>query len=83
MGGITNTNRLAQVLSYTSLPDVCRLMALFPNDYLRTVINHAVAGWFKPQSWHFWHYKLGITPVGGTVPPLPERNIVCEDLNLN
>lgn len=66
---------VAQVMDRGTLSDAAKIVRVFGDDYLRNVIANARAGWFHPKSWHYWHYKLGLTRIGDVVPPLPRRII--------
>lgn len=66
---------VAQVMNFGGLADVVLLLNAFDEDYLRTVLISAKAGWFEPESWAYWHYKLHVTAIGQQVPPLPKRII--------
>lgn len=64
----------AQVMNTGEFADVMTLSEALGDDVLRRVIGGAEAGWFDDRSWHFWHYRLNLAPVG-QVPPLPVRRI--------
>jgi hypothetical protein len=57
-----------------TLEDIAALRRNFTREELALVLRNALIGWFRPQSWHYWHYVLLDTPVGG-VPPLPSRRM--------
>lgn len=63
---------IAQVMDLGSLEDLVALETVAGTDALVETINQAEAGWFSPQSWHYWHYRLGLC-IPGAVPPLPVR----------
>lgn len=63
---------IAQVMNIGTWEDALILMEIFPPDALKHALKNAEAGWFRPRSWHFWHYRLGLADVG-KVPPLPVR----------
>jgi hypothetical protein len=65
---------VAQVMELGDIRDNERLIELAGRPHLRDILTHAEAGWFSPRSWHFWHYRLGLS-APGEVPPLPERKI--------
>lgn len=74
-GCITDNSEriIAQLMDIGDYEDVQKMLALFDEDYLRTIIQKAQAGWFNIRSWHYWHYKLNLVDFGN-VPPLPKRN---------
>ena len=57
---------LAQVMDMGDYRDVMRVLDDLGEEPLRDVLAHAEAGWFKPRSWSYWHYRLGIVDPGGT-----------------
>jgi hypothetical protein len=64
----------AQVMNLGTWDDCVVLVETLGEDYLREVLQRAEAGEFSPRSWHYWHYRLGVTEVGvGEVPPMPVR----------
>jgi hypothetical protein len=63
---------LAQVMDIGDHDDVERLSNLVGEDRLRDVIAHAEAGQFRPRSWAYWHYRLGLAEVE-QVPEMPRR----------
>ncbi|HEY6236568.1 MAG TPA: hypothetical protein VIW69_15825 [Candidatus Elarobacter sp.] len=64
---------LAQVMDIGDYGDVLRVLENLGEEPLRDVLAHAEAGWFKPRSWSYWHYRLGVVDPGGPIPPLPKR----------
>mgnify|MGYP001608610284 CR=1 FL=1 len=64
---------IAQVMDIGDYDDVQLLAKQVGDNVLREVLTHAEAGQFRPRSWAYWHYRLGICGVGDTVPPLPTR----------
>ena len=63
---------LAQVMDIGDHDDVERLARLVGDDGLRDVIAQAEAGQFRPRSWAYWHYRLGLADVE-QVPEMPKR----------
>ena len=63
---------VAQVMNIGSFADLQRLDEMVGEDGLRLVLSQAEAGQFTPRSWHYWHYRLGLSRPG-EVPPLPIR----------
>ena len=69
-------NRLiAQVMNMGTYEDTQSLERLVGNDLLREVVLHAEAGWFRPRSWSYWHYRLGLIEPGDVPPPMPKRQL--------
>ena len=65
---------IAQVMNMGNYNDVLELTSIVHVETLKTVILTAEAGWFSPESWHFWNYRLGLCEPG-KVPPLPQKKI--------
>lgn len=63
---------IAQVMDIGDFFDMQELAVLVGDDELREVIAHAQAGWFRPRSWAYWHYRLELCEVD-QVPALPVR----------
>lgn len=61
----------AQMMTLGTMEDLRWLMSVTTDDDLRKVLRIAPAGIFNGRAWHFWHYRLGMTPV----PELPKRPI--------
>ncbi len=66
---------LAQVMDIGDFDDVLRVLDHLGEAPLRDVLAHAEAGWFKPRSWSYWHYRLGVVDPGAPVPALPKRAV--------
>jgi hypothetical protein len=62
---------LAMLMTYGTLEDTRWLLANYPPEALRDALRQAPSGIFNGRSWHFWHLKLGVEPVG----PLPVRRL--------
>jgi len=65
---------MAQVMELGNYEDVLQLTQTAGPASLKDVILTAEAGWFSPESWHFWNYRLDLCEVGH-VPPLPQKKI--------
>jgi len=65
----------AQVMDIGDYEDVQRLAHAVGDDVLRDVLTHAEAGQFRPRSWAYWHYRLGLCRPQDPVPPPPARHI--------
>jgi hypothetical protein len=66
---------IAQVMNIGTFEDVSLLMDMVGADELRQVLRVAEAGQFDDRSWHYWHYRLGLTESDAAPPPLPVRAI--------
>jgi len=64
---------IAQVMNIGTIEDTSTLETLLPSGTLQDVLRHAQPGWFRPKSWTFWHYRLGLIQPGDEVPELPAR----------
>jgi hypothetical protein len=64
---------IAQVMDIGDHDDVQALARQVGDDALREVLAHAQAGWFRPRSWAYWHYRLGLAAVD-QVPAAPVRH---------
>jgi hypothetical protein len=65
---------VAQVMNMGDWNDVCRLVDYVGDEGLCRVIKQAEIGMFNERSWHYWHYRLGLTKMG-CVPALPARKL--------
>jgi len=65
---------VAQVMDKGGFEDFRLLESTFGVESMRAAILHAQPGWFRPRSWYFWHYRLGLTPWGDPPPPIPTRS---------
>jgi hypothetical protein len=63
---------VAQVMNLGTFEDVQLLVQMMGEERLKLVLRSAEAGQFTPRSWHYWHYRLGLSRPG-EVPPLPVR----------
>lgn len=64
---------IAQVMDIGDHADVEALASRIGDEALRAVLRQAQPGQFRPRSWTYWHYRLGMSAVG-QVPPLPARH---------
>ncbi|MDG4550451.1 MAG: hypothetical protein P9F19_13330 [Candidatus Contendobacter sp.] len=64
---------LAHVMTYGAAEDLRALDGSVDADALREVLLDPPPGIFDGRSWAYWHYRLGLTPPGQPVPPLPQR----------
>jgi len=65
---------IAQVMDIGDFTDMMACASLVGDAVLRDVIAHAEAGWFRPHSWAYWHYRLGLANDEDQIPPLPIRS---------
>ena len=69
---------LAQVMDIGTLGVLDRIEATFSVETLAGILAVAQPGWFRPQSWSYWHYRLGIIPTNEEPPPPPRRGFYDE-----
>lgn len=62
---------IAQLMTLGTLEDTRWLRATFSAEELADVLNHPPPGVFTGRAWHYWHIRLGISPI----PALPVREI--------
>ena len=62
---------LARVMVFGTWEDICLVLETYAEGSFREALQSAPGGLFDNRSWHYWHHRLGITPV----PPLPQRSI--------
>jgi hypothetical protein len=65
---------VAQVMNIGDFADVAAVLNVVGEEQARDIVMHGEAGQFSPRSWHYWHYRLGLSEPG-CVPPLPERRV--------
>ncbi|MGQ0751531.1 MAG: hypothetical protein ACT4PS_13425 [Betaproteobacteria bacterium] len=65
---------MSQVMELGDYDDVSRLVSTLGRDALVAALRAAEPGRYSARSWTYWHYRLGLAPLGA-VPPLPERVI--------
>lgn len=66
---------IAQVMDIGTFEDIQNLVRLVGEEQLASVLRHAEVGWLRPQSWAYWHYRLGLVQVKEPLPPEPQRSI--------
>jgi len=66
---------IAQVMDIGDYDDLLLLIQSVGEDYLREVLTNAEAGQFRPKSWHYWHYRLGLSQTPEQIPPMPKRKV--------
>lgn len=62
---------VAQLMTLGTLEDTQWLRSRFSRDQLENTLHNAPAGVFTGRAWHYWHIRLGISPI----PALPSRQI--------
>ncbi len=55
--------------------DVQGLERALGMDCLAPVVRQAEIGWFRPQSWSYWHYRLGLVDKTARPPPMPMHTL--------
>lgn len=63
---------VAQVMNIGTFEDLQSLDEIVGEEGLARALSQAEAGQFNPRSWHYWHYRLGLSRPG-EVPSLPIR----------
>jgi len=66
---------IAQVMDIGDWEDVQRLAGLVGEDELRRVLTGAEAGQFRPRSWAYWCYRLGLASADQPPPAPPARRV--------
>lgn len=66
------TRFLAQVMALGTLDDVLAAQKEYPEEAWKKALRNAPPGVMDARSWHFWHYRFGMTPV----PSLPVREFM-------
>lgn len=61
----------ARIMDMGTFEDVQGLVATLGTDRLVTVVRQAEIGWFRPHSWNYWHYRLGVIKTTEEPPPMP------------
>ena len=64
---------IAQVMNLGTWDDVRRMEEIVSRDGFVDALEHAEPGWFSPDKWHFWHYRLGLAQQPEDMPPVPVR----------
>ena len=64
---------IAQIMNIGDYYDVQTLVAHIDKSVLCNVLTNAQPGQFNHRSWHYWHYRLGLTAIGASVPTIPMR----------
>lgn len=67
---------IAQVMDIGDFDDIILITNHLGEETLHQVLTQAQAGWLRPKSWYFWHYRLGLCDEEDLVPPMPQRNLV-------
>lgn len=66
---------IAQIMDIGTLDDERELWEKLGSVVLLSVIRYARPGWFRPKSWAFWNYQLGVVPVNVEPPEMPSRRV--------
>ena len=59
---------LAQIMNIGILEDMGKVMEIFSQIELTSVLTTAEAGQFNERSWYFWHNRFSLE-----TPPMPGR----------
>lgn len=57
---------IAQVMDIGDYDEVLVLIKSVGEDDLRKVLTNAEVSQFRPRSWHYWHYRLGLSEITRT-----------------
>jgi len=63
---------IAQIMDIGDHDDIERLVHIVGEKALKNAISCAESGQFRPRSWAYWHYRLGLAEQE-RVPGLPRR----------
>lgn len=63
---------IAQVMNIGDYDDIQLLMSSVDKECLTKILKAAEIGQFNEKSWHYWHYRLGLSKLG-QVPDLPSN----------
>jgi hypothetical protein len=64
---------IARVMDIGGFADFRIVESHFGAEAMRDALRRAEPGWFRPRSWYYWHYRMGLAPWGGEPPPMPVR----------
>jgi hypothetical protein len=64
---------LRRVMDIGTLEDMISMENAIGRDSLAHALSNAEFGALRPQSWAFWHHRLGLVEKGGQLPPYPVR----------
>ena len=65
---------LAQIMDLCTWEDLAVLEEIFSKEEFLHILNNAIAGQFRPQSWNFWYIRLGYKY--DEIPPYPAQRIL-------
>lgn len=65
---------IARVMNIGDYPDILAIVKLVGENTLREILKTAEIGQFRPRSWTYWHYRLGLCDLE-QVPPMPTRKL--------
>lgn len=61
-----------QVMNIGTFEDMQAVANALGDKLLSSIVETAEAGEFNARSWHYWHYRLGLSELDH-VPPMPQR----------
>lgn len=65
---------IVQIMDIGTFEDCRELEAVFEKESLIKALRNSEAGQLRPQSWSYWHYRLGILMnASDELPPMPKR----------
>lgn len=62
-----------RVMDIGTLDDIISMEQAFGRDVLIDALIYSEIGALRPQSWAFWHHRLGLVETGGRCPAYPVR----------
>ncbi|MBU4525458.1 MAG: hypothetical protein KKC92_08610 [Proteobacteria bacterium] len=63
---------IAQIMDIGDHEDIERLVQIVGEKALKNAIVSAESGQFRPRSWAYWHYRLGLAELE-RLPKMPRR----------
>lgn len=64
---------LRRVMDIGTLEDMVSMEREMGREILTEALTSAEIGALRPQSWSFWHHRLGLIKIGEQCPPYPIR----------
>lgn len=66
---------LRRVMDIGTLEDIASMERTIGKPPLVAALTSAEIGALRPQSWSFWHYRLGLVEAGKECPAYPVRRL--------
>lgn len=64
---------LRRVMDIGTLDDMISMEKAIGKETLKLALSSSEAGALRPQSWVFWHHRLGLVEANGRCPSYPIR----------